>query len=84
MISPYFNNARQFGAGVGISGGVGAGTGVGGSAGSAITWSSGQETLHAIHQTYGPMYVIHPHVIYPHVIHPIGFSTFPFGSTYYL
>jgi hypothetical protein len=28
--------------------------------------------------------VIHPHVIYPHVIHPIGFSTFPFGSTYYL
>ena len=80
MIIPYFNNARQVGAGSGAGAGVGIGI-------SGTTWSSGHETLHPIHQTYGsmyPMYVAHPHVIYSHVIHPIGFSTFPFGSTYYL
>ncbi|MBK5490972.1 hypothetical protein ABH963_003667 [Bacillus sp. RC55] len=52
----------------------------------ALTLHSGQETQQAIHHVmiHDPFFshVIHHHVIH-HVIHPTGFSTIPFGSSYY-
>lgn len=84
MIYPFFNNARQAGAGVG--------------AGTAVTLSSAQQTLHAIHQVVAtdphfthvvhhpvtPHYIIHHPVVSHYVIYPTALSTIPFGSVYYL
>ncbi|WP_440603353.1 DUF3947 family protein [Bacillus sp. GB_SG_008] len=85
MINPFFNNTRQ----VGVGAGVGAG---------AVTFSSAQQTLHAIHQTMAtdplfthvvhhyamPHYIVHHPVIFHHVMYPAALSTIPFGSIYYL
>ncbi|PEZ09347.1 hypothetical protein CN326_03185 [Bacillus sp. AFS018417] len=85
MINPFFNNTRQ----VGVGAGVGAG---------AVTFSSAQQTLHAIHQTMAtdplfthvvyhyatPHYIVHHPVISHHVMYPAALSTIPFGSIYYL
>ncbi|MGG2066708.1 DUF3947 family protein [Bacillus sp. S14(2024)] len=86
MINPFFNNTRQVGTGAGVG------------AGAAVTFSSAQQTLHAIHQVMAadplfthvvhhyamPHYIVHPPVISHHVIYPAALSAIPFGSIYYL
>ncbi|WP_242223777.1 DUF3947 family protein [Bacillus cereus group sp. BfR-BA-01380] len=64
--------------------------------GAATTYSSAQQTLHAIHQVMATepffLHSVHypvthhyvvPHHIIHHVIYPTDISTIPFGSTYY-
>lgn len=59
--------------------------------GAAITYSAGQQTLHAIHHVMATdpffFHIVHHYVVPHHMIHhvtyPTDISTIPFGSTYY-